>query len=115
MSLETDLVSLLTPLAAGGVHAMYVPSKVAPPYIVFRVISREKESLLNGSDPLINSVVAFSCFCTTYDEAVALAVAVSSTIESSGLISYNDNQANLDIDFNTDAYFEVVYFGFWHN
>jgi len=114
MSLETDLVALLDSLAAGGIHAMYLPPDQAPPYIVYRVQSRESETTLDGSDDSINSVVAFHCIDQVYTDAVALAASVRTTIESSALVAYLAGPYDLDIDFDIDGYVETIVFGFWH-
>jgi len=114
MSLQSDIVTALTSVASGKVFPQFVPADVDPPFVVYRINSKDPLTTLDGVVHLHNSSVVFECYAATYSGALTLASSVRSAIVGSSLQQYEDSAPGEDYEPQMDIFVEPVYYGFWH-
>ena len=80
MSLQTDLQTVLAPLATGGAWNLRAAQNTAPPYIVWqRVVSTINNSTLGASD-VQNTRVQIDAYARDYPAVDALACAIAAAV-----------------------------------
>ena len=114
MSLQTDLVTALAAVASGAVYPQFVPADVDPPFVVYRIVSKEPLNTLSGGKVTTNSIVEFDCFASSYAAALSLAADVRSAINASALTFYESTSPGEEYEQPIDVFMEPVYYGFWH-
>ena len=114
MSLQSDIVTALAAVASGKVYPQFVPADVDPPFVVYRVISKDPLSTLSGGVVETNSVVEFDCFADSYSAALTLAGSVRTAITSSGMTYYESTAPGENYEPEVDVFMEPVFYGFWH-
>ena len=114
MSLQTLLTTALAGVASGNVYAQMAPADISPPFVVWRILSREPVDCLNGSGTNVRYLIAFECYATSYPLAITLAASVASTIDAdSTLTSYPESSPGEEYVQEMDYFMEPVYRGFW--
>ena len=114
MSLQSDIVTALAGVAGGKVFPQFVNADQAPPFVVYRIATKDPLQTLDGTIHQRNSVAVFECYDESYAAALVLADAVRSAITASSLTQYEDTAPGEDYEPQVDLFMEPVYLGFWH-
>ena len=114
MSLQSDIVTALASVASGNVYPQFVPADIDPPFVVYRILSKDPLTTLSAGTVETNSVVEFDCYADTYSAALTLAGNVRTAITGSGLTYYESTAPGENYEPDVDIYMEPVFYGFWH-
>jgi len=85
MSIEQDIVTLLSPLVGGRVYPDVSPEDIRDPHIVYSVIYGAGLDHLEGDPGLKNLRLQFDCWATTKAAAVGLMDSVLAAFRASTL------------------------------
>ena len=85
MSIEQDVVTLLSPLVSGRVYPDVSPEDIRAPHIVYSVIYGAGLDHLEGDPGLKNLRLQFDCWATTKAAAVGLMDSVLAAFRASSL------------------------------
>lgn len=120
MSLQSDIVTALSSVASGKVFPQFVNADIDPPFVVYKITSKDPLQTIDGTIHQRNSTAAFECYAENYNDALTLADAVRSAIEGSAplndgsVVQYEDTSPGEDYIPAVDIFMEPVYFGFWY-
>jgi len=114
MSLQTDIITALSAVASGQVYPQFVPADIEPPFVVYRIASKDPLQTIDGTIHMHNSSVVFECYADTYAQALTLAASVRSAITSASFTEYEDSAPGESYEPQVDLFMEPVYYGFWH-
>ena len=114
MSLQSDIVTALSAVAGGQVFPQYANADLEPPFVIYRINSKDTLQTLDGTIHDRNWSVVFGCYSDRYSDAITLADSVRAAITASGLTHYEESSPGEDYEPEVDLFMEPVYFGFWH-
>jgi len=114
MSLQSDIVIALAGVASGKVFPQFVNADIDPPFVVYRISSKNPLQTIDGTVHQRNSTAIFECYAESYADALTLAASVRSAIEGSSLIQYEDTAPGEDYVPEVDIFMEPVFYGFWY-
>ena len=120
MSLQSDIVTSLAGVASGKVFPQFVNADIDPPFVVYRIASKDPLQTIDGTIHQRNSTAVFECYAENYNDALTLATSVRSAIENSAslnsgtVVQYEDTAPGEDYLPSVDIFMEPVYYGFWH-
>lgn len=114
MSLQSDLKTLLSPIASGKFYAQAAPADADEPFIVYRILNKDPLQTLSGSTGHVRYSVAFECYALSYNDALTMAEAVKAAIEGSSLVSFEESAPGEEYIVDVDGFMEPVFYGFWH-
>ena len=114
MSLQSEIVTALSGVASGKVYPQFVNADIDPPFVVYRITSKDPLQTIDGTIHQRNSTAVFECYAENYADALTLADGVRTAIVGSSLTQYEDTSPGEDYDPVIDILMEPVYFGFWH-
>ena len=121
MSIQSDIVTALAGVASGKVFPQFVNADIDPPFVVYRIASKDPLQTIDGTVHLRNSTAAFECYAENYNDALTLAGQVRSAIEGSvplnsgSVVQYEDTAPGEEYQPAVDMFMEPVYYGFWHS
>ena len=71
---------LLAALVTARIYPIYLPESATLPAITYQIISKSDVNTADGPVGLVTQRIQFTCFATTYIDAIALATAVRAAI-----------------------------------
>lgn len=114
MSIQTDIMAALATLGPNKVWPQAVPEEIAPPFVVYRALSKEPVGSLDNSQMLARFIVAFECYADDFAGALSLAAQVDTLMMASGMNVYRETMPGEDYIPLTDGFMEPVFVGIWH-
>ena len=101
-------------MASGKVFPQFVNADYDPPFVVYRITSKDPLQTIDGTIHQRNSIAVFECYAENYNDALTLATSVRQAIVASSLVQYEDTSPGEDYEPVVDLFMEPVYFGFWY-
>ena len=115
MSLQSDIVSILSSVADGKVFPQAAPFNQDVPFVVYRILNKVPVNNFCGYAGKVNYVVAFDCWAKTYDKALSLAGEVDAAFYAADVQSYRDTSPGEDFELLEETFVEPTYWGFWYD
>lgn len=115
MTIETDVVSVLTAAGVTAVYPSAAPQDAAKPFVVYRVAKAQPITTIHGTTVITGSDFVFECWAANVEGARTLASSVRTAIDASVTLTKERIAAPEDgYDPDVDEYVEPVSYRFWH-
>lgn len=112
MAAEESVYTALQSLVSGRCYPVKMAQKATLPAIVYERVSSERETTLNRSEYVANTIIVVNCYAATIAAARTLADSVKSAMNSAGVVNELQDDS-MEYDPETDLDFISMRYSCW--